>query len=133
MGIAVTVITIVLFVATLIDIIRRDDAQVRYLPRIAWIVIVVLLPLLGSILWWAIGRVYDKNVTVRLPRRRPRPAPTSPAAPPISGDDRSTEEQLADLDREIEEWRLREEIARRRRERGTGTADDADDPPDSDE
>ena len=33
-------------------------------------------------------------------------------------DTRTTEQQIADLDREIEEWRLREEIARRKRERG---------------
>jgi len=33
-------------------------------------------------------------------------------------DPRSTEQQLADLEREIEEERLRAEIARRRQERG---------------
>lgn len=37
-----------------------------------------------------------------------------------SADTRSTEQQLADLDREIEEYRLRAEIERRKRESGEG-------------
>ncbi len=129
MAIVVSILTIALFVVTLVDIIRRDDAQVRYLPRLVWIIIVILLPLIGSALWWGLGREYDAPLTLRFPRRRTRsapPAPHTPAQPvaPVNDDDaRSTEQQMADLDREIEEWRLREEIARRRRARSDERGD----------
>ncbi|MGW9112337.1 PLDc N-terminal domain-containing protein [Microbacterium sp. NPDC055683] len=100
-------------VVTLIDIITREDGQVKHLPKFGWVLIAILIPLLGGILWWAIGREYSE--------RAPRPASTGyPAAPfvPKPVDTRTTEQQLADLDREIEAERLRAEIARRKRERG---------------
>jgi len=37
-------------------------------------------------------------------------------------DTRSTEQQLADLDLEIEEWRLRAEIEKRKRDHRDGSA-----------
>jgi hypothetical protein len=127
MSILFSLLVIALMVGALVDIIRRDDAQVRFLPKMAWIIIVILLPLIGSLLWFAIGREYSE-AGLRIPRMRPaaRPAARRPEprpAPPI--DTRSTEQQIADLDREIEEWRLRQEIEKRRREGGdspTGTA-----------
>ncbi|WP_345437125.1 PLD nuclease N-terminal domain-containing protein [Microbacterium gilvum] len=100
-------------VVTLIDIITREEGQVKHLPKFGWVLIAILIPLLGGILWWAIGREY--------PERAPRAAATGyPAAPfvPKPVDTRTTEQQLADLDREIEAERLRAEIARRKRERG---------------
>lgn len=115
-----SLLVIALMVAALVDIIRREDGQVRYLPKFAWIIIVILLPLIGSLLWFAIGREYSES-GLRIPRMRPatrptyRPEPT-PAAPPV--DTRTTEQQIADLDREIEEWRLRSEIEKRKRETG---------------
>ncbi|KQZ22211.1 MULTISPECIES: PLDc N-terminal domain-containing protein [Microbacterium] len=121
-----TILVIALMVGALVDIIKRDDSQVRYLPKMAWIIIVILLPLIGSLLWFAIGREYSE-AGLRIPRmrasarptnRRPDPAPT----PSMPVDTRSTEQQIADLDREIEEWRLRQEIERRRREDGDPSA-----------
>lgn len=123
-----SLLVIALMVGAMVDIIRRDDAQVRYLPKMAWVIIVILLPLIGSLLWFAIGREYSE-AGLRIPRMRPaaRPAARRPEplpTPPV--DTRSTEQQIADLDREIEEWRLRQEIEKRRREGGdssSGTAD----------
>lgn len=123
-----SLLVIALMVGAMVDIIRRDDAQVRFLPKMAWVIIVILLPLIGSLLWFAIGREYSE-AGLRIPRMRPaaRPAARRPEpAPAPSVDTRSTEQQIADLDREIEEWRLRQEIEKRRRESGdssSGTAD----------
>lgn len=119
-----TILVIALMVGALVDIIKRDDSQVRYLPKMAWIVIVILLPLIGSLLWFAIGREYSE-AGLRIPRVRPaaRPASRRPdPAPAMPVDTRSTEQQIEDLDREIEEWRLRQEIERRRREDGDPAA-----------
>ncbi|AMG82162.1 MULTISPECIES: PLDc N-terminal domain-containing protein [Microbacterium] len=116
-----SLLVIALMIGALIDIITRDDSQVKHLPKMVWIIIVILLPLIGSALWFALGREYGEG-GVPLPRMRRAERPAAPTttvarpAPPV--DVRSTEQQIADLDREIEEWRLREEIEKRRRERG---------------
>ena len=100
-------------IVTLIDIITRENWQVKHLPKFGWVIVAILLPLLGGVLWWAIGREYPER-----PRRVATTAYAAPAhtPPPVAA--RTTEQQLADLEREIEEERLRAEIARRRRERG---------------
>ncbi|MFK0403757.1 PLDc N-terminal domain-containing protein [Microbacterium sp. NPDC090225] len=116
-----TIITIALTIGAVIDIVRREDSQVRFLPRFVWLIVVILLPLLGALLWFGLGREYgDAGIAIPRLRRAPRTAPsagtTAPPAPPR--DTRTTEQQIADLDREIEEWRLREEIEKRKHESG---------------
>lgn len=117
-----SLLVIALMIGALIDIITRDDSQVKYLPKMVWIILVVLLPLIGSILWFALGREYGEGGIAigRMPQRQaqaPRSAPVMPQYTAPS-DVRSTEQQIEDLDREIEEWRLRQEIEKRRQERG---------------
>ncbi|WP_421075068.1 MULTISPECIES: PLD nuclease N-terminal domain-containing protein [unclassified Microbacterium] len=104
-------------VVTLIDIITREEGQVKHLPKFGWVIIAILIPLLGGALWWAIGREYPERVA--RPVLFTRPAAEQPqAAPARPVDTRTTEQQLADLEREAEEERLRAEILRRKRERG---------------
>lgn len=108
-----SILVLAVMVFSLVDIIRRDDFQVKHLPKTMWIIIVILLPIIGSVLWFTLGRVYPEDGP-RLPRpsRAAAPAP----APTGARDTRSTEQQLADLEREIEEDRLRDELRRRRRD-----------------
>lgn len=119
-----SLLVIALMIGALVDIITRDDGQVKHLPKMVWIIIVILLPLIGSLLWFAIGREYgDAGIPIPRMQRTQRPAapPTIvQPAPPV--DTRTTEQQIADLDREIEEWRLREELEKRRREKGEDAA-----------
>ncbi|PRY67511.1 phospholipase D-like protein [Glaciihabitans tibetensis] len=107
------VLPLVLIIAALADIITRDDSQVKHLPKMVWILLVVLLPFVGSILWFAIGREYaargDRG-TFGDPRRWGSPVESSSAVGSSAfassvagaGRGRSTEEELADLEREIE-------------------------------
>ncbi|AXH34614.1 hypothetical protein DVJ78_03545 [Humibacter sp. BT305] len=94
-----------LMIGALVDIIRRDEGQIKHLPKVVWVLLVVFLPLIGTVLWFTIGREYDRrpteNVSFGDPRRWHREPPPSPAAGPAR-DTRSTEEQLAELEREIE-------------------------------
>ena len=114
-----SILVLALMIGATIDIIMRDESQVKHLPKLVWVLLVVLLPLIGAILWFLLGREYGEG-GIPLPkmrRREPRtnaPAPAAPQAPPA--DNRTTEQQMADLDREIEEWKLREEIAKRKRD-----------------
>ena len=49
-------IYLVILVVALIDIIKTDDAAVRGLPKFAWVVLVVMIPLAGALVWLAVGR-----------------------------------------------------------------------------
>ena len=51
-----TVGTLALLVFALIDVITSDSWKFRYLDKVSWAFIVILLPLIGSILWFAIGK-----------------------------------------------------------------------------
>lgn len=109
-------LNLALFVASLVDIIRIPDDRVRYLPKMVWILVVILLPFIGSILWWILGREYEQRGA--RPRRASRRAQQPPAVPAPRPGFRTTEQQLEDLEREEYEAKLREEIARRRSEDG---------------
>lgn len=117
-----SLLIIALMIGALIDIITRDSSGVRFLPKMAWIILVILLPLIGSILWFALGREYgEAGISMpRMPRpnREPRSAPRVDVVPAPPADTRTTEQQIADLDREIEEWRLRAEIEKRKQQGG---------------
>lgn len=112
----VALLVFVIMVAALIDAITRRDDQVRHLPKFAWIVFIVLLPLVGSILWFALGREWGsapEAMSFGDPRRWSR-EPEAPAAASPVRDTRTTEQQLADLEREEHAARLEAEIRRRR-------------------
>lgn len=120
----ISLLTLALMVFALINIITISDDQVKYLPKFFWLIVVILLPVIGSVLWFTIGREWQGGIG--LPRQRPAtrtaPAHTWNAPPATPIDTRSTEQQMADLDREIEEWRLRQEIDKRNREQGSDEA-----------
>lgn len=47
---------LVLWVFCIIDVITSDQAECRHLPKLLWLLIVLLLPDVGSILWLVLGR-----------------------------------------------------------------------------
>ena len=108
MYILISLAMFLLVVGALVDIIARPEGQVKHLPKLVWVLLVVLLPLVGSILWFAVGREYDTPVdrgTFGDPRRSERPDDRVGRA-------RTTEQELADLDREIEYHSKQAEIDR---------------------
>lgn len=50
------VVTFALWLFCLIDVIGTPDREVRNLPRIGWLVLVLLFPFVGSIAWLVAGR-----------------------------------------------------------------------------
>lgn len=115
-----SVLVLALVVGALVDIITFEQWRIKHLPKAFWIIIVILMPFVGSILWFAIGREYDRPIDRGAfgdPRRRERPAPAvdgsmaravlpGGSALGYSGRDESglskTERELAALEREIE-------------------------------
>ncbi len=49
-------ITVLVMIAALVDIVGSDEAAIRGLPRSAWILLVVAVPLVGSVVWVVAGR-----------------------------------------------------------------------------
>ena len=116
---------LVLLIFCLIEIDSTPDAHIRGLAAPWWLLVVVLVPVLGSVAWIVAGR---PRRSLPLPAARAvapqvaaaaaeRPQPVLPAAPGSAG--------LADLDRALRAELERidcefEEAVRRRRERMRG-------------
>lgn len=67
------VLSLLLLFGALVDLITRDDSRVNHLPKLTWVFIIVLLPLVGSILWFAVGRDWGsrgETVSFGDPRRQ---------------------------------------------------------------
>jgi len=112
MGFVFPVLVLAAMVFAVVDIILRDESQVRHMPKALWLMLVILVPLVGVVLWFVLGRERSESTgsAVRMPRvpRAARSQPPAQAQPPLRPrDTRSTEQQLADLEREIEQERLR--------------------------
>jgi hypothetical protein len=55
-GAVVGVGFLVLWIYCIYDVITTDEAIIQHLPKVLWIIIVVLLSDLGSLLWLGLGR-----------------------------------------------------------------------------
>ncbi|MFF0293382.1 PLD nuclease N-terminal domain-containing protein [Kitasatospora sp. NPDC004615] len=121
-----TVALLALWVWAFIDCLTTPEDEIRHLPKVVWVIIVLLFPLVGSIAWLVAGK--DRAAA----RRRRGSWPSGPAAGfpergrPLAPDD--DPEFLASLNRGnqqheqlLEQWeadlRRREEELRRRGER----------------
>ena len=52
----VGLVTLGLFVYCLIDVISTDEALARNLPKMVWLLLVILVPIIGSVAWLLLGR-----------------------------------------------------------------------------
>jgi hypothetical protein len=126
MGILLSGVSVVLLVFALIDIITRPDSETRGLPKVAWILLVILVPVVGSIVWFAIGHDWaagprNHGRYIEPTRHEDRYA-TLGAAKSAHGEKRvtTTEQELADLEREIEYWEAQARLKRAKDAAGEG-------------
>ena len=99
---------VAVMVFALVDIITSDTWRVRFLPKIAWAIMVILLPLIGSILWFVLGKERQGSSTLGSfgdPRRQE-------AAHEAVRRESTTEDDLAAVEREIEYHEKQAEIRR---------------------
>ena len=114
---------LVLTIVALIDCLSTDEWEVRNLPKVVWVFLILLFSPIGPIVWFVAGRP-QRNTVGRggdwRPGRgfpeydRPRPAPR---ADPAQGED---EELFARWEADLR--RREEELRRREREQGAGPA-----------
>ncbi|KJK45256.1 membrane protein [Lentzea aerocolonigenes] len=50
------VVTLCLVIFAVVDVITTDEGSVRNLPKMLWLLLVLLFPLVGSIAWLVAGR-----------------------------------------------------------------------------
>ena len=83
MYVVVPALLLLLTIAALADIITSDQWRIKHLDKVFWIIIVILLPLAGSVLWFTVGRDYGGVIdrgSFGDPRRWQKPEPTPPDA-----------------------------------------------------
>lgn len=97
------------------DVIRTDEAAMRNMPKVLWLLVVALIPPVGPIAWLALGR--PEGVAASHPTRT-RPAPPPRALGPEDSPDFML--RAGDEVRRLRKWeedlRRREEELRRREE-----------------
>ena len=103
-----------LWVYCLVSVISSDEGRIRHLPKIAWLLIVLLFPFVGSIAWLIAGR----PTSTATPRSRfERAAPEFPEydrpGRAAASDPAKDEEFLRKVRERAEEQRRRHEQAKR--------------------
>jgi hypothetical protein len=114
MHLVISLAFLALTIFVLVDIITSEEWRIRNLPKMAWVIIVILLPLIGSILWFVAGKTYDKPVETLSfgdPRRREELQPAS-----VEDEDweAAVEKEIAFHENEARIRRLEAEIRARR-------------------
>lgn len=77
--VVLVLVTLAITIYSVIDAIQTDEERVQYLPKLIWIVLILLFTPIGGIAWLVTGR-----------QRGPqsgRPGPNYPAAPRGPDDD----------------------------------------------
>jgi hypothetical protein len=85
---------------SIVDIALIERSRVRALPKIIWVIVVIVLPIVGAVLWFLLGRE-------RLSDRGARRVPRAPDDDPEFLRQLSREQQQEERIRQLEE-RLRE-------------------------
>jgi hypothetical protein len=49
-------VVLALDVFAIVDVILTDQSRVRALPKIVWVILIVLVPVVGALLWFFIGK-----------------------------------------------------------------------------
>ena len=74
-------LSLALTVYCVIDAFQTDEADMRTLPKVAWVMIVVLLPVVGPVAWLLGGRPRRGTPPSRPPQRRPDDRNRRPRGP----------------------------------------------------
>lgn len=123
----ISVVIVAVCIYALIDCLRTDSREVRGVPKGVWIVALLLLPLLGALLWFLLGR--PRSAATRPatggPATNGRAAGGTASGRPLGPDDdpqflRNLEERRRNQEeaRKLEEMRKKLEEQERRLHKG---------------
>ncbi len=101
---------------TLVNVITTDQSRIRYLDKVVWVILVILVPLIGMILWWLVGRERTDRSEVSSFGDPRRYEATRVASPALDDDDidAQVEREIAFHENEARLRRLEAEVRARR-------------------
>ena len=118
MTILIPALTLFVMIAALITAITADEGSVRFLPKIVWIILIVLLPLVGSIVWFAVGKDWSAGraepVSFGDPRREAVVRQSVAASLSPEDEEAAIEAEIRFHEKQAEIRRLEAEVARKR-------------------
>ena len=88
-------------VFTVVDVALIEKSRVRGLPKPGWIVLVIVLPIVGGVLWFAVGRVRTGEAAVGSARRGPVAPDDDPAFLNRLGREQAMEDRIEQLEQEL--------------------------------
>ena len=113
------ILTFALVLAALIDIITRDSLLVRHLPKVTWVILVIFLPLIGSIVWFAVGHDWgERREAIPFGDPRRQDAAVERLRGEYVVDEAAVEAELRLGEQQARIRRLEAELARKREQRG---------------
>jgi len=85
--VAGAILAVAFYIYCIIDVLRTRSGETRSLPRWVWLILVILVPLIGGLLWLLLGKVWNSPGSNRRRRRGPVAPDDDPAFLKKIGDD----------------------------------------------
>ena len=103
-----------LWIYCVFDVIATEEALVRNMPKMMWLLVVIILPAVGAVAWLVLGRPAKAgyapgDTTYRQPRRTRGPEDSPDFMSGLEGRSRRLRKWEEDLKRREEELRKRED------------------------
>ena len=119
-------VTLALWIFSLVDVIGSDDGAIRHLPKLWWLLIVLFFPFAGSIAWLVAGRPATTVTRSRYERAVPEYPEYDRPGRAAATDPKADEDFLRQVRERAEEQR-RSYRESRRPENGTDAGPNRDD------
>ncbi|MEO8093937.1 MAG: PLDc N-terminal domain-containing protein [Pseudolysinimonas sp.] len=131
--IILSVASLALMIFALIDVITSENWQIQHLPKVFWILLIIVLPLIGSVIWLIVGK--DRGIAGGTATNRGTasdhgtaidrgtaidhgsfgsPQRLDPRPEPALDDDAAIEQEIAYHEKQAEIRRLEAELRNRR-------------------
>ncbi len=114
MRLLIYVVPIVLALYALIDCALNEAPTTSKLPKAAWLLLILVIPVFGPLAWFLVSRFVDPSSV----RPQPRPRPAWPHSRPVRAPDDDPEFL----------WRLEQQSRRARRERQRQESESSEEP-----
>lgn len=90
---------------TIVDIALIDRTRVKGVPKLIWVLIVLVLPIIGAVLWFFLGRerLSERGTNGRAVRRGPRAPDDDPEFLRKLSREQAQEERIRDLEERLRE------------------------------
>ena len=96
----IVLIAAAFYIFALVDLALIDRGRIRALPKPVWFAIVILLPVVGAVLWFAVGRIRLSELGPQL-RRGPIAPDDDPAFLNRLGRENDVDDRIERLEQEL--------------------------------